>query len=97
MNPALIVLLMFLAVIILFILRTPVAFTLGAVGIVSLYLINGPRFLQMLPPSIIENMTKMGISFPAPDFCPDTEKFSILFFDNILWDEGLGKTWPAGT
>lgn len=59
MNPALIVVLMFLAVIILFIMRTPVAFTLGAVGIVSLYLINGPRFLQMLPPSVIENMTSI--------------------------------------
>ena len=47
MNPALIVLLMFLFVVILFVMRTPVAFTLGAVGIVSLYLINGPRFLQM--------------------------------------------------
>lgn len=59
MNPALIVAFMFLAVIILFVLRTPVAFTLGAVGIVSLYLINGPRFLQMLPPSIMENMTSI--------------------------------------
>ncbi len=59
MNPALIVLLMFLAVIVLFVLRTPVAFTLGSVGIVALYLINGPRFLQMLPPSIIENMTSI--------------------------------------
>ncbi|SDU57545.1 TRAP transporter large permease [Desulfobacula phenolica] len=59
MNPALIVLFMFLAVVILFVLRTPVAFTLGTVGIVSLYLINGPRFLQMLPPSIIESMTSI--------------------------------------
>ena len=59
MNPALIVLLMFFFVIILFMIRTPVAFTLGAVGIVALYLINGPRFLQMLPPSIIENMTSI--------------------------------------
>lgn len=59
MNPGLIVVLMFLAVIVLFILRTPVAFTLGAVGIVSLYLINGPRFLMMLPPSIMENMTSI--------------------------------------
>lgn len=59
MNPALIVLLMFFAVIILFVLRTPVAFTLGSVGIVSLYLINGPRFLQMLPPSIFETMTSI--------------------------------------
>lgn len=59
MNPALIVLLMFFFVIILFVMRTPVAFTLGAVGIVALYLINGPRFLQMLPPSIIENMTSI--------------------------------------
>jgi tripartite ATP-independent transporter DctM subunit len=48
---------MFVAVIVLFVMRTPVAFTLGSVGIVTLYLINGPRFLQMLPPSIIENMT----------------------------------------
>ena len=53
MNPALIVLLMFAAVIVLFVLRTPVAFTLGSVGIVSLYLINGPRFLQMLPPWLV--------------------------------------------
>ncbi|GAB6191217.1 TRAP transporter large permease [Desulfocastanea catecholica] len=59
MNPALIVLLMFTAVIVLFVLRTPVAFTLGSVGILTLYLINGPRFLQMLPPSIIENMTSI--------------------------------------
>lgn len=59
MNPALIVLLMLFFVIILFVIRTPVAFTLGAVGIVALYLINGPRFLQMLPPSIIENMTSI--------------------------------------
>jgi tripartite ATP-independent transporter DctM subunit len=59
MNPALIVLLMFAAVIVLFVLRTPVAFTLGSVGIVSLYLINGPRFLQMLPPSITESMTSI--------------------------------------
>lgn len=59
MNPALIVLLMFVAVIVLFVIRTPVAFTLGSVGIVTLYLINGPRFLQMLPPSIIENMTSI--------------------------------------
>lgn len=59
MNPALIVVLMFLAVITLFILRTPVAFTLGAVGIVSLLAINGPMFLQLLPPSILENMTSI--------------------------------------
>jgi tripartite ATP-independent transporter DctM subunit len=59
MNPALIVLIMFAAVIVLFVLRTPVAITLGSVGIVALYLINGPRFLQMLPPSIIENMTSI--------------------------------------
>jgi tripartite ATP-independent transporter DctM subunit len=50
---------MFVAVIVLFVIRTPVAFTLGSVGIVTLYLINGPRFLQMLPPSIIENMTSI--------------------------------------
>jgi tripartite ATP-independent transporter DctM subunit len=50
---------MFAAVIVLFVLRTPVAFTLGSVGIVSLYLINGPRFLQMLPPSITESMTSI--------------------------------------
>jgi tripartite ATP-independent transporter DctM subunit len=50
---------MFVAVIVLFVMRTPVAFTLGSVGIVTLYLINGPRFLQMLPPSIIENMTSI--------------------------------------
>jgi tripartite ATP-independent transporter DctM subunit len=50
---------MFAAVIVLFVMRTPVAFTLGSVGIVTLYLINGPRFLQMLPPSIIENMTSI--------------------------------------
>ncbi|MCG8530180.1 MAG: TRAP transporter large permease subunit, partial [Desulfovibrionales bacterium] len=59
MNPAIIVALMFLGVILLFILRTPVAFTLGSVGIVSLYFINGPRFLQMLPPSMVENMTSI--------------------------------------
>lgn len=59
MNPGLIVLLMFTAVIVLFILRTPVAFTLGTVGIVSLLLINGPNFLQLLPPSILENMTSI--------------------------------------
>ena len=59
MNPALIVALMFVGVIILFVMRTPVAFTLGSVGIVSLYLINGPRFLQMLPPSMVENMTSI--------------------------------------
>lgn len=59
MNPAIIVLLMFAAVIVLFALRTPVAITLGSVGIVALYLINGPRFLQMLPPSIFQNMTSI--------------------------------------
>lgn len=59
MNPGLIVLLMFLVVIVLFVLRTPVAITLGSVGILALYLINGPRFLQMLPPSIFENMTSI--------------------------------------
>ena len=58
MNPGLIVLLMFAAVIVLFVLRAPVAITLGSVGIVVLYLIN-PRFLQMLPPSIFENMTSI--------------------------------------
>lgn len=59
MNPGLIVVLMFLGVIALFVLRTPVAFTLGAVGIVSLLMINGPMFLQLLPPSILENMTSI--------------------------------------
>ncbi len=59
MNPALIVVLMFVAVVVLFVLKTPVAFTLGSVGIVSLYLLNGPRFLQMLPPSMVENMTSI--------------------------------------
>ena len=59
MNPGLIVLLMFAAVIVLFVLRTPVAITLGSVGIIALYLIKGPRFLQMLPPSIFENMTSI--------------------------------------
>ncbi len=51
MNPALIVVVMFLAVVVLFVLRTPVAFTLGAVGIAFLLMINGPRFLILLPPS----------------------------------------------
>jgi tripartite ATP-independent transporter DctM subunit len=59
MNPGLIVLFMFAAVIVLFVLRTPVAITLGSVGIIALYLIKGPRFLQMLPPSIFENMTSI--------------------------------------
>lgn len=59
MNPGLIVALMFLAVIILFILRTPVAVTLGVVGIGSLLLLNGPRFLLMLPPAILETMTSI--------------------------------------
>jgi tripartite ATP-independent transporter DctM subunit len=59
MNPGLIVALMFLAVIVLFVLRTPVAFTLGVVGIAFLLLLNGPRFLLMLPPSILETMTSI--------------------------------------
>ncbi|ACN16930.1 DctM7 [Desulforapulum autotrophicum HRM2] len=59
MNPALVVVVMFLAVVVLFILRTPVAFTLGAVGILSLLMINGPRFLMLLPPSILENMSSI--------------------------------------
>lgn len=59
MNPGLIVLFMFLAVIILFTMRTPVAFTLGVVGIGSLLLLNGPRFLLMLPPSMLETMTSI--------------------------------------
>jgi tripartite ATP-independent transporter DctM subunit len=59
MNPALIVVVMFLAVVVLFVLRTPVAFTLGAVGIAFLLGINGPRFLMLLPPSILENMTSI--------------------------------------
>ena len=59
MNPGLIVALMFLAVIVLFVLRTPVAFTLGVVGIGFLMLLNGPRFLLMLPPSILETMTSI--------------------------------------
>lgn len=59
MNPGLIVALMFLAVIVLFVLRTPVAFTLGIMGIGSLLLLNGPRFLLMLPPSILETMTSI--------------------------------------
>ena len=59
MNPGLIVLLMFVAVIVLFVLRTPVAFTLGVVGIGFLLMLNGPRFLQLLPPSILENMTSI--------------------------------------
>jgi tripartite ATP-independent transporter DctM subunit len=50
---------MFLAVIVLFILRTPVAFTLGVVGIGFLLLLNGPRFLMMLPPAILESMTSI--------------------------------------
>ncbi len=59
MNPGLIVLFMFAAVVVLFVLRTPVAITLGSVGIITLYLINGPRFLQMLPPSIFQSMTSI--------------------------------------
>lgn len=59
MNPGLVVAVMFLAVVVLFILRTPVAFTLGVVGIGALLLINGPRFLLMLPPSILETMTSI--------------------------------------
>ena len=59
MNPGLIVAFMFLAVIILFVLRTPVAFTLGVVGIGFLLLLNGPRFLMMLPPAILETMTSI--------------------------------------
>lgn len=59
MNPAVIVALMFAAVIFLFILRTPVAVTLGTVGILFLAVINGPRSLQILSPSILENMTSI--------------------------------------
>ena len=59
MNPGLIVALMFLAVIVLFVLRTPVAVTLGVVGIGSLLMLNGPRFLLMLPPAILETMTSI--------------------------------------
>ncbi|MFK5953414.1 MAG: TRAP transporter large permease subunit [Desulfobacterium sp.] len=59
MNPGIIVALMFLAVIVLFVLRTPVAFTLGVVGIGFLLLLNGPRFLMMLPPAILETMTSI--------------------------------------
>jgi tripartite ATP-independent transporter DctM subunit len=57
MNPGFIVALMFLTVIFLFVLRTPVTFTLGVVGIGFLLMLRGPRFLLMLPPSILETMT----------------------------------------
>ncbi|OGR28370.1 MAG: TRAP dicarboxylate transporter subunit DctM [Desulfobacterales bacterium RIFOXYA12_FULL_46_15] len=59
MNPGLIVALMFLAVVVLFVIGTPVAFTLGIVGIGTLLLANGPQFLLILPPSILEVMTSI--------------------------------------
>jgi tripartite ATP-independent transporter DctM subunit len=59
MNPALIVLLMFAAVIILFVMRAPVAFTLGAVGVLFLVMLTGPRALRILPASIMDNMTSI--------------------------------------
>ncbi len=50
---------MFLCVIILFVLKTPVAFTLGFVGVVFLMLERGIGSLQLLPPGIMENMTSV--------------------------------------
>lgn len=59
MNPGIIVLLMFVLVVILFVLRTPVAFTLGFVGVAFLYAMRGPRAIQILPPGMLENMTSI--------------------------------------
>lgn len=59
MNAGLIVTLMFLVVLVLFVIGTPVAFTLGVVGIGTLLFVNGPQFLLILPPSILEVMTSI--------------------------------------
>ncbi len=59
MNPGIIVLLMFVLVVILFILRTPVAFTLGFVGVLFLYVMRGSRAIRILPPGMLENMTSI--------------------------------------
>ncbi|MFP4428338.1 MAG: TRAP transporter large permease [Desulfovermiculus sp.] len=58
MSPALIVLLMFLCLMVLFFaFGTPVAFVLGTVGIVFLYALLGPAKLQILPNGIYSQMT----------------------------------------
>ena len=59
MNAGLVVAMMFLVVLLLFVIGTPVAFTLGVVGIATLLLANGPQFLLILPPSILEVMTSI--------------------------------------
>jgi len=59
MSPLLIILLMFLCVILLFVLKTPVAFTLGFVGVMFLVIERGVGSLQLLPPGIMENMTSV--------------------------------------
>ncbi len=57
MSPALIVLLMFLCLMVLFFaFGTPVAFVLGTVGIAFLYALLGPAKLQILPHGIYSQM-----------------------------------------
>lgn len=57
MSPAIIVLLMFLALVFLFALGTPVAFALGTVGIVFITAILGPAKLLILPHAVFAQMS----------------------------------------
>lgn len=57
MSPAIIVLLMFLALVFLFALGTPVAFALGTVGVVFITAILGPAKLLILPHAVFAQMS----------------------------------------
>ncbi|HOO89239.1 MAG TPA: TRAP transporter large permease subunit [Syntrophales bacterium] len=59
MSPLVTIALMFLCVIVLFILRAPVVFTLGFVGVLFLAIDRGFISLQLLAPGIMENMTSV--------------------------------------
>ena len=57
MSPAVIVILMFLALVFLFALGTPVAFALGTVGVVFIVAILGPAKLLILPHAVFAQMS----------------------------------------
>jgi tripartite ATP-independent transporter DctM subunit len=59
MTPLVTIILMFLCVIVLFILKAPVVYTLGFVGVLFLVIERGFMSLQLLPPGIMENMTSI--------------------------------------
>ncbi len=57
MSPVIIVLLMFLALVVLFVLGTPVAFALGTVGLTFIVTVLGPAKLQILPHAVFAQMS----------------------------------------